>query len=120
MKSMKKRHVQADNLITRLEDLLLATPASELATAARNSSAVDTVRRIIGDQIAACERLGTRASARRTSQDLLSPTPGRHASSTSHARAVFGKNGESAQDKVEELISSLSKDRKESKGSDKK
>lgn len=120
MKSMKKRHMQDDNLITRLEDLLLDAPSSELAAASRNSGAVDAVRRIIGDQLVSWERVGARSSARRSGEDFLIPTPGRHASITGHARAVFGKDGDSAQDKVEELISGLIKDRKRSKGSDKK
>ena len=120
MKSAKKTQVQAENLLARLEDLVLGAPSSELRAASRSAGAVGSVRRIISEQLALNEGPGLQSSTRRATDHVLLAPAGRFGSTSGHARAVFGKDGTSAQDKVEELISSLSKDRKESKSSTKK
>ena len=106
---------RGDALVTRLEDLLLAAPISELAVASRKPDAVADVRRIIGDQLTAAEtRLAT---GRRSASHIESPPAvlGRSTSQRPSTRAVFGTDKASAQDKVKELISTLSGNRKESK-----
>lgn len=106
---------RSNALLNRLEDLLLTAPASELAVASRKPEAVEDVRRIIEDKLAAAEaRLSTRQSVavrREPAPAMLDRGPGKRQA----ARAVFGKDKVSAQDKVEELISKLSGNRKESK-----
>lgn len=104
-----------DALISRLEDLLLAAPLGELAAASRKAGAVDDVRRIIDDRLAAAEvraaRHGRRSSPPGTNPSIL----GRGMAQRSPARAVFSKDDTSAQDKVDKLISNLAGNRKESK-----
>lgn len=105
---------RSDALLNRLEDLLLAAPASDLAVASRKPGAVEGVRRIIEARLAAAE---VRASTRQPGPLGRDPAPALLGRGLGRqpARAVFGKDKVSAQDKVEELISNLSVNRKESK-----
>jgi hypothetical protein len=114
MANIKSSPRRVDALVTRLEELLLSAPASELKAASREPGAMDGVRRVIDDHLARAE-----ACAPQLSRGGVSPGVLRQTAVPARARAVFGKDNKSNQDKVDEMISKLAGNRKESKKSKK-